>query len=238
MAQRVSFAFLVALAVGLIAACGRQVTPNPPGTGPGGTPPGYLAVFFTVYSPFNFSNYQYMVVFNTSGDGVTPSTDTLQTNWAGYRFALVALGNGIASSAELVEFVPSNGHGPPAWLPLHTNPVQLSYNPNSNGSGTEYSMLAEESIFKGVGASSTPANVWTFNAFTIQQGASQGVWKFADSMGDGGPIDPQFNSPSLDMCVPFDNIYHAHYNPPDQTAQIVTIEIANNPPSPLPKQCP
>jgi hypothetical protein len=195
-----------------------------------------LSVFFTVYAPLNFSNYQYMVVFNTSGNGLTPSTDTVQTNWAGYRFALIAAGNGLASYAEFVQFVPSNGHGPPAWLVLHPTPVQLSYNPNNNGSGTEFSMHAQHSIFTGVPAS-PPASVWTFNAFTLQQGASQGNWYFLDSMGSGGPTDPQFYSPRLCMSEPFDNIYHARYSPPDQTAQIVTVEIANNP-SPTPSPCP
>ena len=75
--------FIAISAVALcVCACGRQVVPNPPGLGAGGAPPGYVALTFDVAAPFNFSNYEYMFVFNTSGSGVTPSTDTFQTNWA------------------------------------------------------------------------------------------------------------------------------------------------------------
>ncbi len=123
MIRRLSFGFVVVLVTAfIVAACGRQVTPNPPGLGPGGAPPGYMAIIFDVAAPFNFSSYQYMVVLNTTGSGVTPSTDTVQTNWAGYSFAMVARGNGVSSYAEAVQFRRSytNPHVPPAWLrPRH-----------------------------------------------------------------------------------------------------------------------
>jgi hypothetical protein len=120
MIRRLSFGFIVVVVTAVIvAACGRQVTPNPPGLGPGGAPTGYMAVFFTVGAAFNFTNYQYMVVFNTTGSGVTPSTDTLQTNWRGYSYAVVARGNGIESYAAALKFQPSsNPHIPPATYQL------------------------------------------------------------------------------------------------------------------------
>jgi hypothetical protein len=229
----------------VVAACGRQVTPNPPGLGSGGAPPGYVALSFQVAEPFNFSNYEYMFVFNTSGSDVTPSTDTWQTNWAGYRIALIARGNGGASSAELVQFVPPKaGKGPPGWLPLNTTPQQLSYNPNSNGAGTQFSMLVEKSVLRGYSPSPspsssptpTPSSLWTFNAFSAGNAASQGQWVFADSLGAGGPIDPQFVSPQLCFTEPFENTYTAQYMQGDPTAQIVSVVIANNPASPSP--CP
>ena len=242
MTRRLSFGFVVVLVTAfIVAACGRQVTPNPPGLGPGGAPPGYMAVLFDTEAPFNFSSYQYMVVLNTSGSGVTPSTDTLQTNWAGYSFALISLGNGISSYAEPVQFVHNaNPHISPAWLRLGTTPQQFSYNLNNNGTGTEFSILVQRSIFAGIASpspspSASPSNEWTFNAF-VTQASQGGQWLFYDSMGAGGPIDPQFVSPTLCMTEPFDNTYYALYTPTDPSAQIVTIEIANNPVSPSP--CP
>jgi hypothetical protein len=200
-----------------------------------------MAVLFDTEAPFNFSSYQYMVVLNTSGSGVTPSTDTLQTNWAGYSFALISLGNGISSYAEPVQFVHNaNPHISPAWLRLGTTPQQFSYNLNNNGTGTEFSILVQRSIFAGIASpspspSASPSNEWTFNAF-VTQASQGGQWLFYDSMGAGGPIDPQFVSPTLCMTEPFDNTYYALYTPTDPSAQIVTIEIANNPVSPSP--CP
>ncbi|HVR47807.1 MAG TPA: hypothetical protein VMT95_14340 [Candidatus Binatia bacterium] len=236
MIRKLNFGFIVVFVTAfIVAACGRQVTPNPPGLGPGGAPPGYLAIHFDVSAPFNFSNYRYMVVFNTTGNGFTPSTDTLQTNWRGYSFAAVALGNGVASSAEAVQFVPNkNPHIPPNWLTLGTTPNQFSFNLNSNGSGTEFSILAQKSIFKGIASpspspSASPSENWTFNAFTTQAG-NQGQWFFLDSMGPGGPVDPQFVSPTLNMTTCFDNTYYAYdMSVPDPAAQIVSVEISNNP---------
>ena len=81
MAKKRQLVFLATLIASVwVSACGRQVTPNPPGLGAGGAPLGYIAIFFDVQQPFNFSQYQYMIVFNTTRSGVTPSTDTLQTN--------------------------------------------------------------------------------------------------------------------------------------------------------------
>lgn len=195
-----------------------------------------MNVFFDTASPFNFSQYQYMIVFNTTGSGVTPSTDTLQTNWAGYSFALIALGNGVSSYAEPIQFVRSNQnpHIPPSWLRLGTTPQTFSYNLDANGTGSEYSILVKKSVFSGI-ATPSPAptsDVWTFNAFTTQAN-SQGTWQFFDSMGAGGPIDPQFVSPKLCMLEQFDNTYYAVFTGgQDPAAQIVSVEIANNPAKP------
>lgn len=230
MIRKLSFGFVVVMAF-IVAACGRQVTPNPVGLGPGGAPPGYMAVFFNVAGPFNFSQYQYMIVLNTTGDGATPSTQTLQTNWDGYSFAMIARGNGVSSFAQAVQFVRSNNpHIPPQVLPLGTTPQTFSYNLDANGTGTEFSILAQKRVFSATpGPSPTPtSNVWTFNAFTVQM--SQAGWTFVDSMGAGGPIPPEFVSPSLNMLTCFDNTYYAlDNNISDPSAQIVSIEIANNP---------
>lgn len=244
---RSSLGFIVVFAGACVVdACGRQVTPNPPGLGAGGAPPGYLAAYFTVAAPLNFTTYQYMFVFNTAGTGRTPSTDTAQTNWAGYSFALVALGSGAGAYGEAVQFVPSRvAHEPPAWLVLHPTPQQLTFNANANGMNTEFSFLTKDVIFKGYATpgpspspSATPTPPFLYNAFVTQTGASGGgQWYFRDSMGQGGPNDPQYVSPSLCMTEPFDNTYYAadHYVS-DPSAQIVSVELANNPASPSP--CP
>jgi len=241
MFPRIAFIVTIVIAV-TVTACGRQVTPNPPGLGAGGAPPGYMAVFFNTEGAFNFSMYQYMIVLNTTGSGVTPSTDTLQTNWAGYSFAIVARGNGVSSYAQAVQFVRSNQnpHIPPAWLPLGTTPQQFSYNLNGNGTGTEFSILAQKPIFNsspspGPSPTATPSNIWTFNAY-VTAASPSGAWRFVDSMGAGGPVDPQWVSPKLCMSEPFDNTYQALdlTGISDPASEITSIEIANNPASPAP----
>ena len=236
--------FVVVSATALsFVACGRQITPNPPGLGPGGAPPGYIAFFFDTLAPFNFSQYQYMFVINATGSRVTPSTDTLQTNWSGYQFLLIAAGNGVTSYAK--PYYLSHGgnpHIPPSWYPLGSTPQLFSFNPNNNGTGTEFSMLAKRVIFDynpspSPSPSSSPSNLWTFNAF-VAQAQSGGTWTFYDSMGAGGPVDPQYVSPTLCMSEPFDQTFFPQgvFAPPDPSAQIVSVEIANNPIAPT--SCP
>ena len=77
-----------------------------------------------------------MIVLNTTGSGVTPSTQTIQTNSAAR--SLFALGNGIGAYAEAVQFVHNQNPHVTTWLKLGTTPQQFSFNPNSNGEGTEF----------------------------------------------------------------------------------------------------
>ncbi|HEX4013163.1 MAG TPA: hypothetical protein VHX17_04630 [Candidatus Cybelea sp.] len=228
---------VVGIAAAIVgAACGRQVTPNPAGLGPGGTPPGFVSVFFSVDAPFNFSNYQYHIVWNTTGDGRTPSTDTFQTNWDGYSYTFVARGSGGESNAQAVALYhnPQNPHQPPIWFPIITTPQTFFYNLDANGTGTEFSIRSAKSVFlynpsPTPSPTSSPPQIWTFNAFVAQNNGT-GQWYFVDSMGNGGPIDPQYVSPQLDMQTCFDNTYYGGtYTPPDPAAQIASIEIANNP---------
>jgi hypothetical protein len=229
-------AVLGTLAALLSVACGRQVTPNPVGLGPGGTPAGFVTVFFNAAAPFNFSSYQYHVVFNTTGDGHTPSTDTFQTNWDGYSYTLVARGNGGSSYAQAVALYhnPQNQHQPPVWFPIITTPQTFFYNLDANGTGSELSTRTAKTVLNynpvpTPTPSAGPPHIWTFNAFVSQANGS-GQWTFVDSMGAGGPVDPQFVSPRLDMTTCFDNTYFpGPYTPTDPAAQITSIEIANNP---------
>ncbi len=234
--RRLTFGLLAVLAV-VVAACGRQVTPNPPGVGAGGALPGQMAVLFDVAAPFNFSSYQYWIIFNTSGDGVTPSTLPIQNNWDGYNGAIEVGGIGGATFAKAIQFVknPSQPHAWPAFVPLITTPQQLQYNANSNGSGTEFSIIFSRSIFSSILRSPAPspsplAANWTYNAFTTQADV-QGQLIFVDSMGAGGPVDPQYISPTLNTTQCSDQTFYAlssglQIDPP---AQITSVEIANNP---------
>jgi hypothetical protein len=251
MIQRAYFlAFCVAAL--FATACGRQVTPNPPGTGPGGLLPGYTSIKFDVAAPFNFSSYQYTIVFNTTGSGITPETNTQQTNWAGYSYAIVAAGNGGSTNAYPIEYL-RQANIAPAPLHIGTTPQQFQYNPNSNGTGTEFSVVFQRLVFTQglqpspspsaspsskptvVGAASTPTPTpvkvnWLFNAFTSQANAAN-QFLFVDSMGTFGPTDSTFVSPNLDMDTCFDIVVPAQsvslqIDPP---AQIESVEIANNP---------
>lgn len=236
MVRRRYFGTLAVLAIAL-AACGRQVTPNPPGVGAGGALPGQMAVLFDVAAPFNFSSYQYWIIFNTNGDGATPSTLPFQNNWDGYSGGIEVSGVGGSTFAKVYQFVkdPSQPQRPPAFIQEFPTPQQFQYNANSNGQGTEFSVIFSRSIFTSIlnspGPSPPPlATNWTYNAFTTQANV-QNQLVFVDSMGAGGPLAPEYVSPTLGTNQCFDQTFYAlssglQIDPP---AQIASVEIANNP---------
>jgi len=240
---RIVFVSVVAAMLGIVA-CGRQVTPNPPGLGAGGALPGYMIVKFDVAGTFNFSSYQYWTVFNTNGNGVTPLTNPQQTNWVAYSTALFAGGQGGATYSHAIQFLKnSNPAIPPTFQPLITPPQLYQYTPNNNGTNTEFQIAFQRSIFNPITSPSpgpSPlSHIWLFNAFTTQANV-QNQLIFQDSMGSGGATDKSFVSPQLDINTCFDQVFYKQQDispPGDPAAQIVSIEIANNP-SPGPSSSP
>ena len=238
MGRRSLFAVLAAVSAAL-AACGRQVTPNPPDLNAGGANPGFMTVKFDVAGPFDFSNYQYWIVFNTSGNRLSPLTNPTQNNFAAFSNAIMVGAVNGATAAQPYQWIKgANPAASPAAHPFQVSPNQLQYVVNSNGSGTEFTLTFARSIFVShaaatptPGASAAPyAKTWLFNAF-VTQANSQGQMLFVDSMGAGGGTDTTWVSPPLPICTNFDNPYYknADLNPPsDPAAQIASVEIANN----------
>jgi hypothetical protein len=219
----------------LLAACGRQVSPNAPGVGPGGTLPGQMSVTFTVAAPFDFSNFQYWLVFDTTGDLATPTTVPANYNWAGYSDGIEISGSGGATSAAVYQFAKnaSQPKAQPAFLTIRPVGQNFIYLPSSNGLDTQFTVVFDRSVFTSILKNPQPlATNWTFNAFTTQPN-TQNQLTFEDSLGPGGKSFPQFNSPVLNTSQCFDIPNYARYsglqlNP---AGQIVNVEVANNPSS-------
>jgi hypothetical protein len=222
----------VALAAMLPAACGRQVSPNPIGIGPGGTSAGEIAVFFNVAAPFNFSQYQYWAVFNTSGNGGTPDTMPWQNNYANYSIAVRVSGTGGSTSAVPGVYLRNAGPGSPVnFQALRLPSQQFQYLFNDDGSGTQFEVIfSRAALVAAMGAGAPQSKTWSFNAFTTE-GNLQGQATIIDSLGRGGAVDPQFSSPPLATAQSFDVPLTALYsgNSIDPAAQITSAEIANNP---------
>jgi hypothetical protein len=153
--------FVVVTAL-VVSACGRQVTPDRAGTTPSGLNPGFMQIKFRVVAPFDFTNYRYVIVFNTSGTGTAPYSNGANTNYLNYSFEFIVGGSGgVLGGPALYEFynLTSSG-GPtnvqPVLIPYAPG-TQLLFNPNSNGIGTEFSIIFQRSLLFGIPLTPTPA---------------------------------------------------------------------------------
>ena len=230
--RKIALLFGIAAAV-VGAACGRQVTPNPAGLGPGGTPAGFVNVFYNVAVPFKIS--------------APTSTTSLLTRRATATLRLPTRSKRTGTATPIL-WSPGGMAGHLThrlWRSTIPHKTLISRRfgfrllRRRRPSSTILTPTVREPRFRFARRSRSSAiiqcrlllrhhlalsQIWTFNAFVAQANGS-GQWYFVDSMGAGGPVDPQFVSPRLDMSTCFDNTYY----PAHQATQISSIEIANNP---------
>jgi len=159
---------LLVLATALIvSACGRQVTPDRAGVGPGGLSSGFIQFKFRTAAPLDFANVTYSIALNTSGTGGTPyaTNGNINRNYLGYSFRIdvanTGPGNTLAATLwQYVTTVTGGGQTGPIDVRQVTGffPSQLILNPNSNGQGTEFSLTIDRRIFNGIQTSSPSAS--------------------------------------------------------------------------------
>jgi len=228
--------FVVFIAAFTFAACGRQVTPDRTTT-PSGLPSGFMQVKFTTAQAMDFTNVQYVIVFNTSGTGGMPYANGFLNNYANYSFAIVVNGAGSFSQVQMVQYVrsPSVGGGTlatPQAIPAA--PQQLQYAPNS--SNTQFTVTIDRKLFNGiVPVSPSPGsnpNIWYANWFTTN---TSGVP--IDAPGINGPQNTSFTfpisgTPGFDVTTAFDSQWTFQIGWPQvspASAQIAGGEIINSP---------
>ena len=149
MIRRLGFVLLVTALI--VSACGRQVTPNRAGSTASGLQSGFMSVKFRVAQPFNFSNYKYVVIFNTNGDGNTPHPLGQLNNFLDYSFALVVSGSGGVASVQAIQYArPGSPTQAPAHILIPTTPQQLQLTVNTNGANTEFTIIFQRVIANGV----------------------------------------------------------------------------------------
>jgi hypothetical protein len=106
-----------------------------------------MSVKFRVQSGFNFQSNSYAIVFNTSGSGITPLPQTLNNNYAGYSMAIIVGGAGGTVTAQAFYYYrPASTAQLPVLYPIGATPQQLIFTPNSNGLGTEFTVIFSRNI--------------------------------------------------------------------------------------------
>jgi hypothetical protein len=200
----------------LLAGCGGAPQ-SLPSQGSAPIQAGFMRATFHVAGPLDFAHYKYEIVFNTSGDGVTPEFGQ-RGSWAGYSDAFMTGVGKKGAYVEVTQFVRNrNPHIPPTQVRLGVTPAEFQFNANSDGTNTAFTVTFERSILNSNDSKVT--NSWQFNAATI------GEKGLADSMGSCATC---FTSPKLSVNTMFhQTIDAAPRSAP--SARIVDVEFANQP---------
>jgi hypothetical protein len=125
-----------------------------------------MQIKFRVQQTFNFSSYSYVIVFNTNGNpsnasGSTPEALGTQQNFPNYRFAIVVTQGALGPTASAFVYQPLNGSSLPAFLVAPATSQQIQFNPNSNGIGTEFSVIFDRALASFYSATPTPGGTAT-----------------------------------------------------------------------------
>jgi hypothetical protein len=147
MLRSIGLAFsLVAI---MLAACGRQVTFPTPGTS-GGLPAGNMLVRYTVAGTFDFTDYTYAIVFNTTGNGGTPYANTqFNGGFLNYSFAWFIGGKfgTVQSPPVLLQYYLTPGSTTNVGTQQIVVPLNLAtLTLNSNGQNSQFTLLFSRSL--------------------------------------------------------------------------------------------
>ncbi len=112
----------------------------------------------------DFARYQYLIVLNTSGNGLTPHFGQ-NVRWAAYSANLETAADGDGPFATANQYLPAGPHQPPAIVALNATPSQLQFAPsagNDNGLSVTFSRSILNANAIGV------ASDWKFNVVVLQ----------------------------------------------------------------------
>ena len=113
-----------------------------------------MQVKFQVASPFDFTKYSYVVVFNTTGDGKTPVANATTNGFAGYSLAIVLSGTSPTATAWIYDR--SQNIAQPFLRQVFPLGQDLQLISNSNGINTQFTVIFNRLIASAFAASPSP----------------------------------------------------------------------------------
>src|SRR5579872_5036272 len=144
-----SIGLALSLVAIMFAGCGRQVTfPAVPSTS--SIPSGYMLIRYRIAAPFDFTNYSYAIVFNTSGVGGTPYANTqFQGGFLNYSYGWFVGGafGTVQSPPILVQYYVTPGNASQASTQQIVVPLNLAtLTLNSNGQNNQFTLLFQRGL--------------------------------------------------------------------------------------------
>jgi len=229
----------------VLAACGRQVTGL--GVNNNSIQSGKMLIRFRTLLPQDYTNFRYVIVFNTSGNGQEPYPQALQTGFLNYSFSFVIGGpTGAVSQPELLQYFLAPGTSSGIQTFPIIVPVQLAnLVPNTGGSTVgEFTLTFDRTLLFGANPGGTPSPVPVASGATpgpVPTTVGQQSWNInfittdtngipIDSMGLGGNRDTTFIF-SVNTTLFSDNTYvkPQTVQVSNGAAQITGYEVINSP---------
>jgi hypothetical protein len=239
-----------------LGSCGRQVT-GLNTTTTNLVQPGWTLIRFETAGPIDPSNYEYLIVFNTTGDGNEPYALGYNSNYTDWSYAFQVGGQqGYVSQPGFIQYYQNPTTGSVA------QPYYIQYSPNnlvfttpiqggvtSNGFEIRFNRCMFDLPPPTYSGPATPApsprpvgstcppftyglagrltNTWQINMFSIDRTNT-----VVDSLGQG-PSDTSFKLTPLDTTASVNDFQFikpvTNSGPSSASAQIYAIEIFNAP---------
>ncbi len=133
-----------ALALGLVVACGRQVTPDP--SLKNTNLAGRMVIRFRTNGPIDFTKYTYAIVIDTCGGG-TPYPNAFATTFNNYSFSFLVGGVYGSAGPALVQYIITPGTTNslnPQQVPLGASTTQFVANSNQQNSEFELTFVRQQ----------------------------------------------------------------------------------------------
>ena len=137
---------------------------------------GTMTLRFQVKGPLDFTKFRYVMLFNTTGNGMEPYANPI-TGILNYSFAWVVGGSGSIAGAKLLQYYPSPGAGNGLETRLIVTPPQsFTLVTTSSVAPGEFTLTFNRALLNApnpTGQSSSP--IWSINFLTTDL--------------DGNPVD-------------------------------------------------
>lgn len=190
---------------------------------------GTMMLRFRVNGPLDFTRIRYVMLFNTTGNGMEPYANPM-TGILNYSFAWVVGGSGGIAQPQLFQYFAAAGPGPgPQGRPIVVPPQLAQLSITSSGAPGEFTLTFSRALFNvpsPTGQKFSP--IWSVNFITTDLAGNP-----IDANGTTGITDVSFQTYARINTTQFSDL---HYFKPagstavdNSSAAIAQNEVINNP---------
>ncbi|MDQ2858095.1 MAG: hypothetical protein M3R53_05505 [Candidatus Eremiobacteraeota bacterium] len=220
----------------LVAACGRQITPDP--SGKTNNLSGETVVRVATAGPLDFNTYTYAIALDTCGPGV-PYPQAAFTGYLNYSYVFFIGGFAGTAAPELFEYYFNSGNITTLQV-NNLNPSTTAFVPNFNNQSTQFQFTFLRADLNNPlnipqpcpnttappsgQPTAPPQTTWVFNVITFDKNRQP-----IDSLGLGGATDSSFPGIKVDTTTTNTQTFFRQPGYPSvpAAAQLLSAEVDN-----------